>query len=134
MKPVILFKHLFSDVAISVNILVSGLAITIAWFTGIASKNLFHIIGSLILGLVMGLIGTYWEIWRFRSNKTKKQISFIPHITQGILLVGILLVPLNEVRFYSIIVYFGYHIILLFALLFWQRQARKRFQLGDLFP
>jgi hypothetical protein len=126
---------MFADVAISANIFVSGLAITIGWITGIVSINLFHIIGSIMLGFISGLVVIFWETSRAKSIKTKKSISFYPHnIIQGILFIGILLVPIDEVRFNSLIAYFGYHIVLLVALLLWQRQGRKRFQWIDLYP
>jgi hypothetical protein len=134
MKPVILFKNMFVDVAISVNILVPGLAITIGWVTGVVSINLFYIIGSLIFGIILGLSGILWEASCYKSRKTEKRISFIPWIIQGILLISILLLPINEVKFYSLIVYFGYHIALLIALLLWQRQDGKRFRWVDLVP
>lgn len=134
MKPIFLFKHIFADISILANILIPGLAIIIGWIANMVSISPFYIIGFLTFGFIMGLVIIFWETSRAKSSKTKKPISFIPHNIQGILLIGILLVPINEVRFYSIMVYLGYHIVLLVALLLWQRQARKRFQWIDLFP
>jgi len=134
MKPIFFFKQIFADISILVNLLVSGLAIIIGWITNMVSISLFYIIGSLTFGVIVGIVVIFWETSRSKSSKTINPISFIPHMMQGILFISILILPINEMKFFGLIAYFGYHIVLLVALLLWQRQVRKRFKWIDLFP
>ena len=55
MKPIFLFKQIFADISILVNLLVSGLAIIIGWITNMVSKSSFYIIGSLTFGVIVGM-------------------------------------------------------------------------------
>ena len=134
MKPIFLFKQIYADISILANLLAFGLAMFIGWITNMISISPFYIIGPLTIGFIMGLIVIVWETSRTKSSITKNPISFIPHMIQGILLIGILTLPINEMKFYGLIAYFGFHIILLIALLLWQRQVRKHYKWIALFP
>ncbi len=134
MKPIFLFKQIFVDISILANLLVSGLVMIIGWTTSMVLISPFYNISSITFGFIMGLVVIFWETSRAKSGKTQKPISFIPHTIQGILLIGILIVPINELKFYGLMTYFGYHLVLLIALLLWQRRVKKRFRWMDLFP